>query len=264
MKKKFYQSEKFQRIFFPVLYFVLTIGIVITGCVIFYNKYYTPILVDGSSMMPTLVGGDPVPNEDLNYRCHYGIADLHKNSVNNLKRFDVIVTYYPSSWVSDPKESIIKRVWGFPGEKITLTYDALKYQYTFTASSKTESYKVTADLTLIKRKYEAQYYVGKKIKFKTVETSFTAAKWNVGNKTFYTNAGIQTRTIEKTLGKNEYFVMGDNWGHSTDSWTQRDSQDKLTKKYIQGRVVCINAYGTPDGNNDKAIHIHKIKERYNF
>ena len=264
MKKKFYQNEKFQRIFFPILYFVLTIGIVITGCVIFYNKYYTPILVDGSSMMPTLVGGSVVSGEDCNYRCHYGIADLHKNAINNFKRFDVCVTYYPSSWVSDPKESIIKRVWGFPGEKIKLSYDAEKYQYTFTASGEFGNYKVTANLEVINRKYEAQYYVGNKIKFRNVETTFTAAKWKVNNKTFYTNAGLQIRNFEKTLGKNEYFVMGDNWGQSTDSYTQKDSQDKLTKKYIQGRVVCINAYATPDGSKDQAVYIHKIKERYNF
>lgn len=278
MKTKFYQNEKFQRIFFPVLYFLLTIGIVITGCVIFYNKYYEPILIDGSSMMPTLVGGDPTGRTitvdgqqySIYYRCHYGIADLHKNAVNNLKRFDVCVTHYPSSWGATSDTSIIKRVWGFPEETIKLTYDE-DYTYKFTVTNKSGTFSYTASKTHITKKYECEYKVGKKTKYTTISNEFDVSKWTVSNskdkrgtnKTFYTNNNqLYTRTFEITLGKNQYFVMGDNWGHSTDSYTERSKAEKLTKGYLEGKAVCITGYATAQGKN--AINIHKIKERYNF
>lgn len=269
MKTKFYQNEKFQRIFFPVLYFLLTIGIVITGCVIFYNKYYEPILIDGSSMMPTLVGGDPTGRTitvdgqqySVYYRCHYGIADLHKNAVNNLKRFDVCVTHYPSSWGATSDTSIIKRVWGLPGDKIQLTYNEDSLSYTFTVSNKSGVNKYTAPRANISRTYEAEYKVGKKTRYTKVKDEFYASKWSVGNKTFYTNID-QRREFDITLGKNQYFVMGDNWGHSTDSYTERSKAEKLTRGYLEGKAVCITGYATAQGKN--AINIHKIKERYNF
>ena len=98
MDKKFYKNEKFQAVFFPVLYFGLSVALVITGCYIFKKKYYQPVIVDGKSMLPTLAGGtaadQPIVINGVSYparyRYHYGIADLHEHSVNNIKRFDVI------------------------------------------------------------------------------------------------------------------------------------------------------------------------------
>ena len=267
MKQKFYNKEKFQAIVFPIVYFLLTIAIVVTGCVIFYNKYYQPILVDGNSMHPTLVGGGSaevsIDGHPLSFRSHYGIADLHRSAVNNLKRFDVCVTYYPASWAAEEGASIIKRVWGFPGETLNLTYNAEVKTYTFTvskASKKIAEYK--APVVEITRNYECVYNVNGKAKYKTVSKTFTqAAKFNVGNKIFYVNAKT-SRTFTKELAKNEYFVMGDNWASSTDSYLRINNPDLLTKKYIQGKAICINAYATARGDEAKAIH--KIKPVYNF
>ena len=270
MKTKFYQDEKFQGIFFPVLYFLLTIGIVITGCVIFRNKYYQPILVEGSSMQPTLIGGGATGQTveykgnsySVNYRSHYGYADLHNSAVNNLKRFDVCVTYYPDAWTAEDGASIIKRVWGFPGETLNLTYNSTTLEYTFSVSKngkKIEEYK--APVTQITRKYEGEFSVNGKRHYTTIIKTFAAAKFSVGNKSFYVNAATQ-RTFNKTLDKNEYFVMGDNWSASSDSYSNRTSTSLLTKKYLQGRAVCINAYATASGN--EAVAIHKIKARYKF
>ena len=269
MKTKFYQNEKFQGIFFPILYFLLTIGIVITGCVIFYNKYYQPILVDGSSMQPTLVGGGSTGQSveykgvsySTNFRCHYGIADLHKSAVNNLKRFDVCVTYYPDAWTAEDGASIIKRVWGFPGETINMTYDSTKLEYTFTISKNNKTTEYKAPVVQITRKYEAEFMVNGKRHFTTISKTFTAAKFDVGAKVFYVNASVQ-RTFHKELASNEYFVMGDNWGGSSDSYSNRTSTSLLTKNYLQGKALYINAYATASGKN--AIDVHKIKARYKF
>lgn len=268
MRQKFYQTEKFQSIFFPVLYLLLSIGIVITGCVIFYNNYYQKILVDGISMKPTLIGGgsahasvDGIP---VYYRYHYGIADLHQSAVNKLNRFDVCVTYYPQAWPTEDGASIIKRVWGFPGETLKLTYNAENREFTYTVSKNDKllcEYK--APVVEITRKYEAEYKKNGQRKFTTVSETFNAAEFNVGNKIFYTNVATSSyRTFTKTLQSNEYFVMGDNWDGSSDSYTNITKTDLLTKKYIQGRAVCISGYASSQGN--KAVDIHKTNKRYKF
>ena len=265
MEQKFYKKEKFQAIFFPVVYFLLTIAIAVTGCIIFYNKYYQPILVDGNSMHPTLVGGGSadvsIEGNPLSFRSHYGIADLHKSAVNNLKRFDVCVTYYPASWAAEEGASIIKRVWGFPGETLNLTYTDNTYTFTVTKNSK-KVCEYKAPVVEITRRYECEYKVSGKTRYATVTKTFNqAAKFDVGSKIFYVNAKT-SRTFTKTLAKNEYFVMGDNWASSTDSYLRINNPDLLTKGYLQGKAICINAYAT--ANNSQAINVHKIKARYYF
>lgn len=268
MRKKFYQNEKFQGIFFPILYLFLSIGIVITGCIIFYNNYYQPILVDGISMKPTLIGGGYAKTATdgtvINYRYHYGIADLHKSAVNSLNRFDVCITYYPKSWPSDDDASIIKRVWGFPGETINMSYNSTDKEFTYTVRKNDKllcEYK--APVVEITRKYEAEYTKNGQHGYTTVSESFTAAKFNVGIKIFYTNVATSSyRTFTKTLQSNEYFVMGDNWAGSSDSYTNISETELLTKNYLQGRAVCISGYASSQGN--KAVHIHKYKQRYKF
>ena len=265
MEQKFYKKEKFQAFFFPIVYFLLTIAIAVTGCVIFYNKYYQPILVDGNSMHPTLVGGGSaevsIEGSPASFRSHYGIADLHKSAVNNLKRFDVCVTYYPTSWAAEEGASIIKRVWGFPGETLNLTYQDNTYTFTVTKNSK-KICEYKAPVMEITRRYECEYKVAGKTKYATVSKTFNqAARFDVGSKVFYVNAKMQ-RTFTKTLANNEYFVMGDNWASSTDSYLRRDNPDLLTKKYLQGKAICINAYAT--AKNSEAKNIHKIKARYYF
>ena len=271
MKKKFYLSEKFQSIFFPILYLILGLGIVLTGCFIFYNKYYQPILVDGASMQPTLVGGgssgSTVEYKGSNYpvyfRNHYGIADLHPYAVDHLKRFDVCVTYYPNSWSAEDGASIIKRVWGFPGETLNLTYDNESTSFIFTISKNEKVIKeYHAPVVEITRKYEGEYYVNGKRKYTTASKTFTAAEFFVGNKAFYVNVSSTKRVFKKTLADNEYFVMGDNWGASSDSYSNKDNHDLLTKKYLQGKAICINAYAS--SSNSKAVAIHKIKGWYLF
>lgn len=273
MGKKFYESEKFQAVFFPILYFVLAIALVVTGSLIFKKVYYHPVVVDGSSMLPTLAGGSELEsggsitvdghNVSLKYRYNYGIADLTKASVNNIKRFDVIVTHYPKSWGTEEEDYIIKRVWGFPGETLNLTYDGLAKTFTFTASKKgKETYKIIAPIVEYTKKFEAEYMLDGKYHTKEVESSFPAAKFKLSNKTFYTNTRVIRQLTNHKLEKNEYFVMGDNWETSTDSWKCRSLQDKLTKSYLQGRVLYISAYVSIV--NEKPTNFHNIKKRYNF
>lgn len=81
---------------------LISLAIIVSGLYIFHNVYFSPVVVDGTSMEPTLNDKD------------YGIMDTHQNRINNIKRFDIIIIHRTEDY-------IIKRVIGLPGE--TIKYD---------------------------------------------------------------------------------------------------------------------------------------------
>lgn len=274
MGKKFYKGEKFQAVFFPVLYFALAVALMATGCYIFKKNYYQPVVVDGTSMLPTLSGGkDYLGSMEIDghtvqtkYRYMYGIADLHENSVNNIKRFDVIVTHYPKSWGPQEEDYIIKRVWGFPGETVQLTYDDTKSEFTFTASKQGKAtYKITAPVVEYTREFETECVYNNKYYFSKASENFIAAKFELPKKTFYTKIRDNSwhrRAFRKELKKNEYFVMGDNWCVSNDSYGNINNPDLLYKKLLLGRVIYISSYASLV--KDNPTYFHEFTKRYNF
>ena len=76
------------------------IMIIIASFLVIRNVCYTAIIVNQSSMNPTLNDGD------------YGYAIKTKHALNNIKRFDIVV-------IKEGKEEIIKRIIGIPGEHIS-------------------------------------------------------------------------------------------------------------------------------------------------
>ena len=74
--------------------------VIIIVIVLLVKKYvFSPIKVNGSSMMPTLHNGDIMILNEIGYY------------LNGLERFDIIV-------VDTEDDRIIKRVLGFPGETV--------------------------------------------------------------------------------------------------------------------------------------------------
>jgi signal peptidase I len=250
----FFKSEKFQKIFYPIFYILFSAAITLSGCFIFSRYYYTNIFVSGPSMLPTLVG------DDTHNIHHYGIADTTSKAIDSLKRFDVVITYYPSSWGA--KDGlIVKRVWGFPGETINLVSDLNGSTFTVSRNGN-EIYSITAtttefDVNMISKYEHMQLY-----------------EFNIGKKIFRTHyshkvsgdAGM--RNIHNlTLAENQYFVMGDNWVDSTDCYTKMSQPEKLTRSDIQGRVICIQGYGKvdrQDTNVYKIVDKVSISPIYNF
>ncbi|MBK3494410.1 signal peptidase I [Viridibacillus sp. YIM B01967] len=68
---------------------------------------FTPIVVDGQSMMPTLENGDRMIVNKIGYK----IGDLH--------RFDIVVFHAPE------KKDYIKRIIGLPGDHLEYKNDQL-------------------------------------------------------------------------------------------------------------------------------------------
>ena len=247
MAEKFYKNEKFQEIFYPVLYIILSIALVVSGIVIFYNTYYTSIYVHGSSMMPTLLGAY------TSQRSHYGIADTHNPTINNMKRFDVAITYYPSDWISGDEDTTykIKRVWGFPGERITLTHDEENYVFTVFKGELIHDKKTGPIST-------------KTFNLDGTEMSLRVATFSTEQKSFNVNITSTARTFDVTLGEDEYFLMGDNWNSSSDSYTHLNKSTRITRKDLQGKVVCIQGTAIYDSQKQKLVNKKRIRSVYYF
>lgn len=268
MDKKFYKNEKFQKIFYAILYLVCAFAFVISGCYIFYKTYYSNVYVSGTSMSPTLIGGN------VDGRNHYGISDNHRTAINNLKRFDVVITYYPSQWTGTDEDTVykIKRVWGFPGETINLVSN--KEGSTFTVSRGGEVvYTIEAQIkekqvdkiSSIETMLVYQYVIPSK-EFNThITGKYTKSETGELNVTEITGGARNINNL--TLGENQYFVMGDNWIDSTDCYTKMSNAEKLTRNDIQGRVICIQGYGKvvkQDINVYKIVDKNPIRPIYNF
>ena len=247
MAEKFFKSEKFQKVFYPILYLILSVAFLVSFCFIFVRSYYTNVYISGSSMMPTLLGGN-------SGKWNYGISDNHKNTIKNIKRFDVVLTYYPSSWnggSGEEKEDTtykIKRVWGFPGETISLTRNTNEYVFKVTKGEE-EIYKITAPI--LKRKYPFS------------STEWTIAEFSLKNKTFVTHADAKREfIINLDEEKQEYFVMGDNWSASSDSFSHITSSEKLTFDNLQGKMIAIQ--GVAKLENGELVNKQKYRYIFNF
>ena len=195
-------------------------------------------------MQPTLVGDD---SRNIH---HYGIADTAPHVVDNLKRFDVIITTFPKEWGSTDG-LVVKRIWGFPGETITLT--STETSSTFTVVKGDYDYSITAPV--------------KEKQFDMIGTTrtFNVYEFKTENKLFNTNT-LEKRNFSITLEENQYFVMGDNWGSSSDSYQKKDSPVKISKNELKGKVICIQGYGKVDYSSGeyKISNKVRIKPIYNF
>jgi len=270
MGTRFYKNEKFQKVFYGILYFILICGFVASACFAFDKLYYEHIYVSGNSMNPTLIGNGVLnPGEQRKTGfSNYGKADTSNRTIDNLKRFDVVITYFPHEWTTEDDTYKIKRVWGFPGEKIQLTYTTEEYTYTVIKRDGTEEV------------YKAKIHEDEPIKVDGQQRTWDLAYFTNGSKTFKvrykkdspTAAGriIQRKPgasefMPKELAADEYFLMGDNWTSSSDSYSNTVEEAKgsyIKRSDIRGKVVQIE--GIAQIQDGKLINKQKIKGMYDF
>ena len=88
------------------------IMIIIASFLVIRNVCYTAIIVNQSSMNPTLNDGD------------YGYAIKTKHALNNIKRFDIVIFKLEEN---NEKKDLIKRIIGLPYEEIEFKDDSDLY-----------------------------------------------------------------------------------------------------------------------------------------
>lgn len=205
-------------IFDIVLIIAAVIAFAVSGVLLYQKVYLTPFWINGQSMYPTLnadatridgtkEGIDGNSTDEGDTFVDYIAIDSHEKAINKIKRFDIIVLNNSENGTV----KIVKRVIGMPGETI---------KFTSTNTRDPEN----GDL-----------YVKE-------GDNFTLVEQPIGNE--YKTAGIYPN-YEVTLGEDEYFVCGDNRGHSTDS-RPTDSPNKpctlFKKSWIVGKAIAVVGY----------------------
>lgn len=192
-----------------ILKIVVNVLLVVSFSSYFAYKTITcRVIVSGPSMNPTL--------EDLDY----GVMKTSSKTKKNIKRFDIIVA---DAIVNGKLETVIKRVIGLPGEKISIN-------------------QVTGELT-VDDKIIVQDFLDNSYVRKTCNNSHGVACGK-----------------EYHIPENEYYVLGDNRSNSTDS---EHGLGKIEKKAIIGVLWYIDAKcGSYDEENNVCKDKTKTEIRY--
>jgi len=157
-------NEKLFDFFKALLDFVKTIILTILAVFIIQKFLFMPVVVDGSSMYPTLEDGQR------------GFTSLISKRLFGVERFDIVAVYLESKDIL-----LVKRVIGLPGETVELKDDVL-------------------------------YINGEAVEQDFLNEEYMASeKVNEPFNLFTENYG------PITLKDDEYFLLGDNRPHSSDS-----------------------------------------------
>ena len=176
------KNQKSPKFFmWSILTLLLVVGVVVLSQAIFNANYYSNFYVSGESMKPTLNGD---PND-----ADYGKYDGHDSAIKNVKRFQIVTTHYPSerSLPEEQKTLKIKRLLFKPGDTFEVTY---------TQNDKGE-------------------YVNEMHLFIS-ETDYRVLDYPFD----YSHIKEDHSYPKTTLSESQYFVAGDNWDHSLDSFDE--------------------------------------------
>ncbi|MFA5481189.1 MAG: signal peptidase I [Bacilli bacterium] len=218
-----------------VLFIILFVSALLAGnTIIFHNLYFKSFFVNGQSMYPTLnlnatykngsLIGQFEGGSDDGKVVEYGIMDTHSSALNDIRRFDIIITTY-DEFEDDDK---IKRVVALPGET-----------FYFISSDDTTN----GDLYLIPNGESDGVLIPQPI----------ADQYKTGGS--YSSSLTPSITAPLTLADDEYFVLGDNRARSDDS----RGHGAIKFAWIKGRAIAIEGVCTlscpPDQSGCRATNI---------
>lgn len=209
------KNTLFLRIFniiWPIICAGMVASICYSAVVIFNNFTYAQIFVDGSSMNPTLNGSADNSN--------FGKMDITEYARKRIYHYDIVITYYPEDYeggynpgkVNTLKKDAtykIKRVYALPNE--TFSFNEHDGVTTYDSENK-----------VIKR-YARDYGV-------VVKDEKPASHRAISPKN------------PKKLADNQYYVMGDNWADSYDSYDSK-KVGPIYYENIVGVLYSINGHG---------------------
>ncbi len=176
--------------FFPVLLFVLVIRTFV----------FEPFRIPSSSMMPTLLTGDFIYVNKFSYGLKMPVLHDTIIEIGKPKRGDIIVFRFPG----DQSVDYIKRVIGLPGDKIH--YDKRKKELYINGKLMEQEFIGLYDGLMDNPKTDRQEVA----KYETLD--------DVKHKMFTTNHRYNPfEFTDVVVPEGEYFAMGDNRDHSSDS-----------------------------------------------
>ena len=171
-------------------YLLLVFALCFSASLVFHNLYYDLIYVSGGSMYPTLnkhISSSEENTDKEGALVDFGIMDTHASAINHISRFDIVSTYYPlndnykddynaDGSLKNSAKMKIKRVIALPNETFTIQDGLLSVK-------------------------KGDEFVKIPYPFKINLSSIHKNDKDVN---------------EKTLGENEYWVLGDNRDSSKD------------------------------------------------
>lgn len=208
----------FDKAFFVFYVVALIAAVCFSSFVWFQKTYFATYWVNGQSMWPTLnsetktAQGIPFNESSKSMNgatgVDYIIGDGHSYILDKLQRFDIIVCKYNDSDSFDK----IKRVIVLPGE-------------TFYIDSTSKYDEGNGVLHILNE--ETGF-------FDVVEQPIDQDILHSGDyKAEHANFNFN---VPMTLKENEYFVMGDNRGHSSDS---RQQDHPITRANIEAKAIAL-------------------------
>ena len=200
---------------FPTIVFLAVVAIAVNIYVIFKNNYYLTVCVDGVSMQPTLNKEYTGTEYDAQYtyqrNVEFGQVDQSPDVIRNIKKFDIITAYYP--W--DSKD------YSQPYEKGSKPFKNADYKIKRVIALPGETFKIVNN----------------------VISYLEDGSWKEASINYERNLGEVKNVPETTLKEDEYWVMGDNYGHSNDSSSHSGGQmSPIYKENITGVLVSIQGY----------------------
>ncbi|MCQ3035368.1 MAG: signal peptidase I [Bacilli bacterium] len=241
-KKK---SSVLSKITMVLLSLLLVASLLVIGWVIFHDNYYKTFWVNGQSMYPTLnhdasyQNGELIGEKDAHQsittykNLDYGIMDTHQKTIDNLKRFDIVVCYYGEN-ETDYK---IKRLIVMPGETFYISKD----------DAHPES---NGNLYILNPETDEFDLIPQPLDDHFVHDGLYTATY-------------ADRENPTTLSDDEVFVMGDNriGNHSNDS----RKVGPIKYSSIEGKAVALEGtceIKVDEKGNYKPINIKKHWPRY--
>ena len=254
-----------------VICFIFAIALAITGTIVTVKATLSSNYVSGMSMFPTLnaIGRNPEGNFLDPYKQEYLLpgskveylfSQENDNVLNNLKRFDIVTTYYktdlknPEDYQTPRKDNLktdekkIKRLVGMPGETIWLSTGA----YGDETSCFTGKLYVSSDPRL--KEYDLTHYsvsqlIDLGLNISLIEQPLKSSDYNNAlrrvkgrEEELYNNGSpIEynyrwTCSSKNDGGIDEYVVLGDN----RMGFYSRDSRDvtvgKISRYLLCGKV----------------------------
>ena len=211
---------------YSLIYLLTACTIAVGGYFQFQQRYYTGVLIDGSSMSPTLNKDFSTESETIDGKSYirenninFGLINEHKEATKNINRYSIVTCYYPwessdytnygDSYTHNQKAKKgalykIKRVYALPGD-------------TFKIEEGVFSLKIN-DEWVAQNTFDSETNLGSFASFSVKED----------------NTSLRN-VIEKTLGEKEYWVMGDNWVSSVDCYEHTN----IYKENITGVLISI-------------------------